>query len=92
MEVEPDSYLQLQNPLLNAASNDEACHMDGLVLTQPVDAVLCLLLHSWIPPVTAVGKVYRKKEEEKPVLRLLLHSWIPPVTTVGKVLQKNTKK
>ncbi len=51
------SYLQLQDPLLNAASNDKACHMDRLVLTQPVDAVLCLLLHSWIPPVTAQGQV-----------------------------------
>ena len=57
VNVATDSYLQLQNPLLNAASNDKACHMDGLVLTQPVDAVLCLLLHSWIPPVTTVGKV-----------------------------------
>ena len=27
------SYLQLQNPLLNATGDDKACHMDGLVLT-----------------------------------------------------------
>lgn len=58
-------YLQLQNPLLNAASNDEACHMDGLVLTQPVDPVLRLLLHSWIPPVTTVGKVYTKNTKKR---------------------------
>ena len=25
--------------------------MNGLVLTQPVNAVLCLLLNSWVPPV-----------------------------------------
>ncbi len=56
------SYLQLQNPLLNAAGDDKACHMDGLVLTQPVDAVLCLLLHSWIPPVTTQGKFYSHQQ------------------------------
>ena len=65
VEVETDSYLQLQNPLLNAASNDKACHMDGLVLTQPVDPVLRLLLHSWIPPVTTVGKVYTKIQKKR---------------------------
>ena len=61
VNVAPDSYLQLQNPLLDAASNDKACHMDGLVLTQPVDAVLCLLLHSWVPPVTTEGKVQKEQ-------------------------------
>ena len=61
VDVTTDSYLQLQNPLLTAASADKACHMDGLVLTQPVDAVLCLLLDSWIPPVTTQGKVHSQQ-------------------------------
>lgn len=45
-----NNHLKLQDALLNAASYDKPGHMDGLVLPQPVNAVLCLLLHCWIPP------------------------------------------
>ena len=43
-------HLKLEDPLLDAASNDKTCHMDGLVLPQPVNPVLCLLFHCRVPP------------------------------------------
>ena len=41
----PLAYLELQNALLNAASDDEAGHMNGFVLAQPVNPVGRLVLH-----------------------------------------------
>ena len=43
-------HLQLEDALLDGASDDEARDVDGLELAQAVDAVLRLLLHRRVPP------------------------------------------
>lgn len=50
--------LQLENPFLNAASDDKACHMDGLVLPKPVNPILCLLFYRRIPPAVPKPNLY----------------------------------
>ena len=43
-------HLELEDALLNGAGDDEARHVDGLELPQPMDSIRRLLLDRRVPP------------------------------------------